>query len=87
MWQAPTLEQRASGKELAAWAGLEVKLRKVGGFIHNTTHRAVEFRVWDGGVIGAGSLKKNGRTWVGPQELPKLAMGNAQRRVLRMGPA
>jgi A/G-specific adenine glycosylase len=82
MWQAPTLESTAppSPKKLAAWLGVG-RLRRVGGFTHLTTQRAVEFAVFDAGVAAAAASVVE-RRWV--RSLSGLAVGNAQRRVLTL---
>lgn len=82
MWQAPTMETkgRASPRKLAAWLGVGV-VRRVGGFTHLTSHRAVEFAVFDAGIC-ATPTGGSDRRWV--SSLSGLAVGNAQRRVLRM---
>jgi A/G-specific adenine glycosylase len=82
MWQAPTLETKArpSPKRLAAWLGVS-RLRRVGGFTHLTSHRAVEFAVFDAGVAAAAASGVE-RRWV--RSLSGLAVGNAQRRVLKL---
>jgi A/G-specific adenine glycosylase len=83
MWQAPTFEsaRKPPSKELAAWIGVP-SLRRLGEFVHHTTHRYVHFTVWDGGVVK--DLAANGaeRQWV--KSAGRLALGNAQRRVIEM---
>src|SRR5262249_48594151 len=82
MWQAPTLEtrSRASPTRVAAWLGVG-PLRRLGGFVHLTSHRAVEFAVFDAGVA-APPANGGERRWV--RSLAGLAVGNAQQRILRM---
>jgi adenine-specific DNA glycosylase len=83
MWQAPTLEtdRPPTPKRVAAWLGVAA-VRRLGSFVHHTTHRAVEFVVWDAGAVKRVSKNGADRTWVESTE--GLAMGNAQRRVLKM---
>ncbi len=86
MWQAPTLETKRppTPKRVAAWLGVAA-VRRLGGFIHHTTHRAVEFVVWDGGAVKRVPETGADRRWMESTE--GLAMGNAQRRVLNMADA
>lgn len=85
MWQAPTLETagRASAGKIAAWLGVG-KVRRLGGFTHLTSHRAVVFSVFE--AAAEEPLRASGaRRWV--RSLSGLAIGNAQRRVLNMAQA
>jgi A/G-specific adenine glycosylase len=83
MWQAPTLESsgKQPPKKLAAWLGVP-SVRRLGEFVHNTTHRHVQFTVWDGGIVKAVPSNGAERQWV--KSVHRLAMGNAQRRVIEM---
>jgi A/G-specific adenine glycosylase len=79
MWQPPTLERvgaRPTRAEIAAYFGAP-SLKRLGSFIHRTTHRDITFVVYQ-----APAADDTGRRWVTPAQLAKLALGNAQRRAL-----
>jgi len=79
LWQAPTLEgrRRATRREVQEWVGVR-DLVRVGRFSHGTTHRHAQFDVWR----GSGGLARAGGVWKSRDELPGLALSNAQRRIL-----
>jgi A/G-specific adenine glycosylase len=81
MWQAPTLEAPARiGKgAVESWIGIR-GLRSVDRFAHGTTHREFEFEVWCGD--GIPRLGGDGRAWRTRAQVRRLAISNAQSRVL-----
>ena len=82
MWQPPTVEspgRRPTRKAVGAALGAE-GLRRVGGFVHTTTHRDVHFTVY-----GAERIVAAGRRWFTPAQAAELAMGNPQRRIVGGG--
>ena len=84
LWQAPTLEARtrATRRVIERWIGVP-KLIRVERFDHGTTHRDVEFEVWAG--VGELGMARSGRRWTAATGLSKLALSNAQKRVLSCG--
>ncbi len=87
MWQVPTLERLAakgSGvwtrEEIARALGIAGELRRVGGFVHQTSHREVRFVVWR----AEGAENRGHRRWASLAWVRKAAMSNAQRRVLEV---
>jgi len=82
LWQAPTLERddrHARPAELRAALSLD-RVRRDLDFTHQTTHRAVRFRVWTG-VAGAGGPRDRGE-WRSPASVARLALSSPQRRIL-----
>lgn len=84
LWQPPTLEhldQPAPERELSRWLGSGAEL--VTTFSHQTSHRAIEFRVWrapappNGCPRGAAPL-----CWRGRRQIEKLALSAPHRRIL-----
>lgn len=93
MWQAPTLEggKRATSAAAAAFAAMKGadagSLVRAGAFVHQTTHRTLEFVVL---VARAGTCaRKNaaGRRWVSKEELSGLGLSSAAKRAIEMGRA
>jgi len=83
MWQAPTLEREAGpakARELAALVGAG-SVRKVGGFVHQTTHRVVYFEVWTPGDA-PDAAAGDGRRWLSPEAVSGLALASPHRRIL-----
>jgi A/G-specific adenine glycosylase len=82
LWQPPTVEssgRRPTREAVGAALGAE-GLKRVGGFVHTTTHRDVRFTVY-----GAERVAAVGRRWFTPAEAEALAMGNPQRRMVGGG--
>lgn len=82
MVQPPSAEgdSEIDPSEAGASVGIEPGER-LGGFVHVTTHRRVSFEVFAGSLVGA----IGERSWIGPDELPDLALSNAHRRVFEIG--
>jgi A/G-specific adenine glycosylase len=80
LWQAPTIQttRPAGARQVQELVGFEAI--RVGRFTHATTHRDVRFTVWQiqGGRAAAGQSFK------APRDLPRLALGSAQKRVLQI---
>jgi A/G-specific adenine glycosylase len=80
MWQPPTLEvvgKKPTAKTISK--GLQAEaLRRVETFLHQTTHRDVQFTVYS-----AASVEVANRRWFSAAEAETLAMGNPQRKLLR----
>ncbi|HYE63211.1 MAG TPA: A/G-specific adenine glycosylase [Phycisphaerales bacterium] len=79
MWQPPTLESPGklpTRKAVAAALGAE-GLTRIESFVHTTTHRDVQFTVYE-----AASVPAAARRWFTPVDAAKLAMGNPQRRII-----
>jgi A/G-specific adenine glycosylase len=84
LWQAPTIESDhgpASGAALAREVGVG-RARRVGGFEHGTSHRAVRFGVWVARPL-TGREPKRGE-WRTLDEVRGLGMSSAQARVLEI---
>lgn len=96
LWRVLTLE--AHGPKAVAKAlldlGINGNVRRVGKFTFHTSHREVEFVVWkcEEHAHGAAARKSlhidSGavvrRRWVAPPDIPKMAISNADKRVLRL---
>lgn len=85
MWQPLTVERTDRWPrpgELTREFGVGL-LTRIGEFVHATTHRNARFRVWLG-RLASGRLPA-GAAWVRGESLDRLAMGEAQRRVIAMG--
>lgn len=87
MWQCPTLE---SGKdiglaEVLAFAQMRsldpASVKKVGAFVHQTTHRRMAFAVYGAEPVAC-RTKKSVMRWVSDEELGGVGISNAQRRVI-----
>lgn len=82
LWQAPTLESdapiRSAQLRRAFPAFAKTKLRKIASFTHQTTHRQVEFTVYEADRIETNPPG----AWTPWVHLARLGLGNAQRRVL-----
>ncbi len=89
MWQMPTAEHwsaDAEPEQMARWVeerfGLKVQADDcVGGFIHQTTHRAIKFHVWNAEVL-SGRLRRGSGVWRRLDAVDDLPMSNPQRRVI-----
>lgn len=82
MWQPPTLETTGkppTAKVLAAWLGVRHVSKRI-AFVHHTTHREVDFRVFEVDVA-SGGLGRAG-SWFEPGLLASLALSNAHRKIL-----
>ena len=82
MWQTPTVEAETALAAPALVSRLPVTISDMtaaGRFVHQTTHRRVEFHVYT-----AMSRARRG-VWRAADDLADLPMSNAQRRVLEMG--
>jgi A/G-specific adenine glycosylase len=88
LWQVPTLERPIAEDDgaceemvraLCASVGIGKEPARARRFVHVTTHRDVQFVVyeatWSGGSGG-------GRVWAAQDQMASLGMSNAQRRVL-----
>ena len=87
MWQIPTAEQISRGR-LASWIqdrfGLTVaRLRRVKAFDHQTTHRTIEFVLWQS-CVQAGRLRRGSGLWRRLDALDDLPLANPQRRALKL---
>lgn len=84
LWQAPSLEREdrfPTRAELGESLGLEIAgSRAIHRFDFQTTHREVRFRVWRAARARGG----RGREWRTLPELESMAVGSAQRKVLRI---
>lgn len=81
LFEAPTLERDdrpARATELAMELGLRTKPHRITTFKHQTTHRSVEFAVWQG---DSGELAP-GHVWRSPRQIARLGLSNPQRRIL-----
>lgn len=85
MWQPPTCEsvKKISPRDASARMGVTGRLRKVGEFVHTTTHRDVRFVVMRAGAK-ATVEEKDGRRWFSQAEADALALSNAHRRIVEM---
>lgn len=95
LWRVLTVEARGSKAVAKALHDLGIKseVRRAGKFIFYTSHREVEFVVWEcesrvQAASARGALQADGgtvvrRRWVAPAEIPKMAISNADKRVLR----
>lgn len=83
MWQVPTVEREDRMPRAAEVRGL-VPCRAIeaaGRVSHQTTHRAIEVRVYR----AVGLRATEGRRWVAASERAELAMGNVQSRIVLIG--
>lgn len=89
MWQCPTLERdgEISASELRAFAQMRSvdpgSLKKIGRFVHQTTHRRVEFEVY-AAVAVACTRKRVVTRWVSRGEVGTVGISNAQLKVIRL---
>ena len=109
MWQMPTLELEAEDKihreaDVRKWMigeyGVRVgRLRKIGTFNHQTTHRTISFTVWHGTVEGTGAgvgsathgiqrttraPLKVARLWRAFGEVDDLPLANPQKMAIKL---
>lgn len=80
LWQCPTIESDEQHAEPGRMRAL-IRARAVeptGSFTFMTTHREVRFAVYR----ASGARSGSGRRWFRPEEVTRLGIGNAQRRVL-----
>ncbi len=82
MWQAPTLEHEAASpakRDLLAGIGLtDAALRET--FTHLTTHRRVEFAVWEGRLAPRARPARG--SWATVSRVRAMALSSPQRRIL-----
>ncbi len=81
LWQAPTWERsdrRARAPEIARWLGVP-RVRRVDGFAHQTSHRQIQFRIWQA-ESPPGPVR--GRVYLSRERIALLALSNPQRRIL-----
>jgi A/G-specific adenine glycosylase len=87
MWQQPTIEQGdGPGAGAGSWPELGLKLDEVvevGRFVHQTTHRRIEFVVCRARCMG-GRLRRGAGEWREDGAEEDLPLSNPQRRALRM---
>jgi A/G-specific adenine glycosylase len=90
MWQTPTVETvppavPPTGASLVSKAvgGRGLKAKKIGEFLHQTTHREVKFVVWECAKVSPGHQAGAGRRWVSMEELERLGLSNPQVAILR----
>lgn len=91
MWEPPTIESAAELNAASLKRGLGVargiRLRASSEFVHHTTHRAIQFRVYrtEGHTDrSAGALTSGitGSIWVQPEGLSDYALSSPHRRIL-----
>ncbi|HVZ95078.1 MAG TPA: A/G-specific adenine glycosylase [Phycisphaerales bacterium] len=83
MWEAITHEspgtKGATREELVNWSGA-IEVNEIETFTHQTTHRRVTFRVWEGRV--GTTFRPEMGEFVDPRRMTELPMSNPQRRVI-----
>ena len=80
LWQAPTIEspRRPTRAQIEAWWGAR-GLTKRERFTHGTTHRIVEFEVWEAQHHGSA---RDAARWMTRSQIERLGLSNPQRRIL-----
>ncbi len=90
LWQVPTREnaaRRAASRTLRAWLPLDAPLSRADRFTHATTHRTVEFTVWNAGVLSPANARavaraRPGSRWLARAAAARLPLSTPQQRIL-----
>ncbi len=86
MWQLPTLEEGKAAP--ATWFeethGLKLRsLEKLGAFKHQTTHRTIQFEVWQA-QVASGRLRAKRGQWRSIADVDDLPLAKAQEKALAL---
>ena len=100
MWQTPTVELGAAGTLADLLGARAADVRKVSGFLHQTTHRSVHISIFTLDVPGKLTAKAAAKIrasviriggapclWMHPSEFGKLGMSNAAKRAIKLAAA